>query len=297
MTKIMQKTVEEGTLANGAGWGSKFTYRDANGKAFRMPAAGKTGTPQNWSDAWAVGYTPYYTTAIWFGFAKPGNSLGVDPTGASVAGPVWGDFMREVHQGLPYKDFTRPSGGTIDMTVCTKSGKIRTDACNEGVVTLPFLEGGHPTQYCDIHGNASIASTPINQIRTGVMTPGENDLLRGLSLPSLPADLFPELFEPARNSQNSNRNQQQQNRNTRGNASPQGRQQNLALPFNDSNPFLDGSISEPARQNPPFGAGIFESENFDAEVFYPYSPESGVTEARDNFDQGLELPSYNPLFD
>jgi len=101
MSRIMEKTVEEGTLANGAGWGSKFTFRDANGKAFRMPAAGKTGTPQNWSDAWAVGYTPYYTTAVWFGFDKPGNSLGVDLTGSSLAGPVWGDFMREIHQGLP----------------------------------------------------------------------------------------------------------------------------------------------------------------------------------------------------
>jgi penicillin-binding protein 1A len=265
-----------------------------------MPAAGKTGTPQNWSDAWAVGYTPYYTTAIWFGFDKPGNSLGVDLTGSTLAGPVWGDYMREIHKGLPYKDFARPSGGIIELTVCAKSGKLKTDACNEGLVTLPFLEGGYPTQNCDIHGNASFVSTPINQIRPGLMTPQDSELIESLFLPSLPADLFPELFEPVRN----NSNRTEQNRNTRTNASTQGRQQTL------SNPFLDGSISESAPQNAPFNsnngsepaeeakpieAGIFETEDFDVEIAAPYPPEDG--EARDNFDRGLELPSYNPLLD
>ncbi|MDR0602035.1 MAG: PBP1A family penicillin-binding protein, partial [Treponema sp.] len=111
MTSILKKTVEAGTLAHGAGWGSKFTFKDEKENRFRMPAAGKTGTPQNWSDAWAVGYTPYYTTAIWFGFDRPGNSLGVNLTGATLAGPVWGDYMREIHQGLPFRDFIRPSTG------------------------------------------------------------------------------------------------------------------------------------------------------------------------------------------
>ncbi|MDR3145580.1 MAG: PBP1A family penicillin-binding protein, partial [Treponema sp.] len=122
MTGLLRKTVETGTLASGSGWGSKFTFRDENGNRYRIPAAGKTGTTQNWADAWTVGYTPYYTTAIWFGFDKPGNSLGLSLTGATLAGPVWGDYMREIHLGLPAKSFSRPDSGVIDVTVCSQTG-------------------------------------------------------------------------------------------------------------------------------------------------------------------------------
>ncbi|MFQ3547061.1 MAG: PBP1A family penicillin-binding protein, partial [Termitinemataceae bacterium] len=85
MTNLLRKTVEQGTLAYASGYGSKFTYTDSAGKKYTIPAAGKTGTTQNWADAWTVGYTPYYTTAVWFGFDRPGNSLGVTQTGATIA--------------------------------------------------------------------------------------------------------------------------------------------------------------------------------------------------------------------
>jgi penicillin-binding protein 1A len=193
MTSIMKKTVEEGTLAHGAGWGSKFTYRDEKGNRFRMPAAGKTGTPQNWSDAWAVGYTPYYTTAIWFGFDKPGNSLGVNLTGSTLAGPVWGDFMREIHQGLPLKDFVRPSTGIIDVTVCAKSGLLKTASCGEGEVTLPFLEGTQPTEYCTLHGGDSYTSTiAAATMPSDTLGIDEDVLLGSLTMPTLQFDLLPE---------------------------------------------------------------------------------------------------------
>ncbi|MDR0322954.1 MAG: PBP1A family penicillin-binding protein, partial [Treponema sp.] len=120
MTRIMERVVSEGSLSIGAGWGSKFVYRDENGQ-YTLPVAGKTGTTQNWSDAWVVGYSPYYTTAVWFGFDRPGNSLGIELTGATLAGPVWGDFFREIHRGLPRRNFSRPSSGVIDVSVCAKS--------------------------------------------------------------------------------------------------------------------------------------------------------------------------------
>jgi penicillin-binding protein 1A len=151
MTSLLEKTVQSGTLAYASGYGTKFTYTDNNGKKYTIPAAGKTGTTQNWADAWTVGYTPYYTTAVWFGFDRPGNSLGVTQTGATIAGPVWANYMREVHRGLPMKDFVRPSTGLIDVTVCAKSGLLPTSYCNEGTITLTFLEGTQPQKYCDIH--------------------------------------------------------------------------------------------------------------------------------------------------
>jgi penicillin-binding protein 1A len=61
-----------------------------------------------------VGYSPYYTTAVWFGFDRPGNSLGVELTGATLAGPVWGDYMREIHRGLPRRDFA----ATVFLHAC-----------------------------------------------------------------------------------------------------------------------------------------------------------------------------------
>jgi penicillin-binding protein 1A len=192
MVNMLKKTVEVGTLRSGSGYGSKFTFTGADGKNFRMPAAGKTGTTQNWSDAWAVGFTPYYTTAIWFGFDKPGNSLGLNLTGATLAGPVWGDYMHDIHVGLPMKNFVRPATGVVDVTVCAKSGLIPTAACNEGRVTLTFLSGTQPGRYCDIHGSGS----PV----AGITPPPvfiDDSLTGSLQMPALPDDLFdmPSLFE------------------------------------------------------------------------------------------------------
>jgi penicillin-binding protein 1A len=193
MTSMLKKTVEMGTLYNPSGWGSKFTFKDENGKNFRMPMAGKTGTPQNWSDAWTVGFSPYYTTAIWFGFDKPGNSLGVNLTGSTLAGPVWADYMREIHQGLSYKDFARPAAGVIDVTVCAKSGLLKTAACNEGEITLPFLEGTQPSQYCNIHGNAAYSGAfYLDYMRSNTLGLNNDALLDSLPMPSLSLDVLPE---------------------------------------------------------------------------------------------------------
>jgi penicillin-binding protein 1A len=185
MTSMMKKTVEMGSLYAPSEWGAKFAYRDEEGKRYHMPMAGKTGTPQNWSDAWAVGFSPYYTTAIWFGFDKPGNSLGVNLTGSTLAGPVWADFMREVHQGLPFKDFVKPSTGIIEVTVCAKSGLLKTAAC-PSEVTLPFLEGTQPTRYCDEHDSSGLRSpVSIERLRQDTLLIDSGVLLGELKLPEL----------------------------------------------------------------------------------------------------------------
>jgi penicillin-binding protein 1A len=229
MTSLLRKTVEMGTLAYGSGYGSKFTFLDENGNRYRIPAAGKTGTTQNWADAWAVGFTPYYTTAIWFGFDKPGNSLGLSLTGATLAGPVWGDFMREIHQGLPRKDFVRPSTGIVDVTVCSKSGLLPTPAC-PGLVTLSFLAGTQPTEYCTLHGENAAANSLITLEMLRMDTIGINDssLLGGLKMPQLQLDLLPEA-PPQSGEQPSSRNQ----------AVEQPVPQNYGLELPSYNPLLE----------------------------------------------------------
>jgi penicillin-binding protein 1A len=196
MSSMLKKTLENGpngwgTLYNPAGWGSKFTFEDGNGNRFRMPMAGKTGTPQNWSDAWTIGYSAYYTTAVWFGFDKPGNSLGVNLTGSTLAGPVWADYMREIHQGLPYRDFVRPSTGVIDITVCAKSGLLKTSSCNEGEVTLTFLDGTQPIQPCTLHGNTGNKETIIATVyMPDTLILDDRSLIARLTVPTLPAEFL-----------------------------------------------------------------------------------------------------------
>ena len=151
MTNILTNTVKSGTLARGSRWGSYFKYTDANGKKFTMPFAGKTGTTQNWSDAWTVGYSPYYTAALWFGFDQKGISLGTELTGATLAGVAWGEYMNEIHKGLPYKEFVKPQTGLIEATVCSVSGQLLTPACGNHKGTHIFLEGTEPTTMCSLH--------------------------------------------------------------------------------------------------------------------------------------------------
>jgi len=142
MVSMLQSTVEYGTLR----------WRRINIGGFDgMPMAGKTGTTQNWGDAWTVGFSPYYTTAIWFGFDTPGNSLGRELTGATAAGPYWAEYMKTVHTGLERIEFQKPETGLVEMKVCSVSGKIPTKECNDGLLDEIFITGTEPKTFCDIH--------------------------------------------------------------------------------------------------------------------------------------------------
>jgi penicillin-binding protein 1A len=140
MVDLLKSVVEFGTLAN----------RRRNVGGFEdMPMAGKTGTTQNWSDAWTVGFSPYITTAVWFGFDVPGNSLGINQTGATAAGPIWARYMKDIHQELPVKEFSKPETGLTEVEVCEVSGKLPTEACTDTREEI-FLEGTEPQNLCSI---------------------------------------------------------------------------------------------------------------------------------------------------
>lgn len=159
MTELLQNTVRSGTLAGPSSNGNKFRYKDSNGRLYKIPAAGKTGTTQNWADAWAVGFTPYYTSVFWFGFDKPGQSLGLQLTGSTLSGYAWADYMKKVHNGLPMKEFSKPATGVIEATVCSVSGGILTPECGNHKVTAWYLEGTQPTQVCSVHSTANSSRT------------------------------------------------------------------------------------------------------------------------------------------
>ncbi|MCL2758949.1 MAG: PBP1A family penicillin-binding protein [Treponema sp.] len=236
MSRLMEFGVQLGTLFSRTSGGAKFTYRNAEGREFRMPMGGKTGTTQNWSDAWVVGLSPYYTTAAWLGFDKPGNSMGVFATGERLVLPFWSDYMYDIHRGLPQRNFSRPAG-VIEITVCRGSGLLMTETC-QGGVTLPFLDGTTPGRYCDLHGGRAphdsrlpITSTQFSDLDSTVL----DDIPRI----QLDWDLFPELQQAPTPAPNQN------NRSSRNN--------NQRVPSVNISPFLDDDpiINNPPVNNPP----------------------------------------------
>jgi penicillin-binding protein 1A len=227
-----------------------------------MPVAGKTGTTQNWTDAWTIGYTPYYTTSVWFGFDRLGNSLGISQTGAALAAPVWGDMMRELHIGLPQRNWVRPSG-IVDVTVCRKSGRLRNSHCNEGAVTLPFMVGTSPGTVCTVHGDVAfqprIASTMF----------GVDDSLFGLLSPLPP---LPDIFSDFQNTQPNTR-------------SPEIQEQNNSFLDDDISDNTTSPVNVPGESNSPAREPVMPAITPDTTRFVPYNEN----------DEGSDLPSWNPL--
>ena len=74
-------------------------------KSLGRPAAGKTGTTQDYTDAWFIGFTPQITSGVWVGYDDKQISLGKKETGARAALPVWIQFMKAAHSGMPEVEF------------------------------------------------------------------------------------------------------------------------------------------------------------------------------------------------
>jgi penicillin-binding protein 1A len=153
MNELLKYSSLYGILNYGSQSGRIFTYRNSNGASYVMPSSGKTGTTQNWGDAWTVGSTPYLTTAVWFGFDKKGKSLGEDQTGSMIAAPAWGKFMKVANEDYAYKEFPRPQTGVAYAEVCSVSGLLLTPECGNARVGRYFLAGTQPITECTYHKN------------------------------------------------------------------------------------------------------------------------------------------------
>lgn len=136
MTNLLRGVVEHGT-----GW---------RARAVGHPCAAKTGTTDEYTDAWFIGFTPDLVTCVWVGFNEK-ISMGKDMTGSQVAGPIWTDFMSEVFKDKPIREFPIPEKGLTFARVCPESGLLATNECPQ-VMVEAFLEGTEPKEYCDLHG-------------------------------------------------------------------------------------------------------------------------------------------------
>ncbi len=132
MVDLLTSTVRSGTLTASAGRVGGLDF----------PIAGKTGTTQNWSDAWTVGFTPDVVTAVWIGFDEPGESLGRSLSGGRAAGTTWADYMKRIHAGSAVRDFERPASGLIRVAVDARSGLLPSG--DEPIIHELFLTGTEP---------------------------------------------------------------------------------------------------------------------------------------------------------
>ena len=156
MNYMLQKVVTEGT--------GVYAQLD------NMPAAAKTGTTDGDKDRWFVGYTPYYTAAVWFGYDKPRyieQSL-------SPALTVWKKVMNQIHTGYQRKEFFEAEDFQY-VNVCSCSGLLPTDACSHDprgsrIIRGYFYKDDVPTKRCNVHEAVQIDTTTM-QVATEFCPP------------------------------------------------------------------------------------------------------------------------------
>ena len=122
----------------------------------KMPAAGKTGTTSENNDRWFVGYTPYYTAAVWTGYPINASM----PSKGNPALNLWEMVMEEIHEGLEVKKFAVPSGLT-KVDYCLDSGKLATEYCAKDirgtrVSSASVFPEDAPTEVCTVHTAESV---------------------------------------------------------------------------------------------------------------------------------------------
>lgn len=110
-----------------------------------MPVAGKTGTTEAYNDLWFVGYTPYYTCAVWSGYD---NNEKLPDYARNFHKALWKKVMTRIHEGLPSKEFEKPAS-VEKLSVCEETGLLPRTGCP--VITEYFDVGTMPTEYCDQH--------------------------------------------------------------------------------------------------------------------------------------------------
>jgi len=130
---------------------------------FRAPAAGKTGTNDDYTDAWYIGYTPNLVVGVWVGFDVK-IPIGDVRTGTGSAGalPIWAQVMKAAADRYGTPDFAVPDG-IVTVTTCLETGLLATPACPDPIEDV-FLPGTAPTEYCRDHRAADLPQGDFHQL-------------------------------------------------------------------------------------------------------------------------------------
>jgi 1A family penicillin-binding protein len=143
--------------------GTGYRARQAG---FKQPAAGKTGTTNDYRDAWFVGFTPALVAGVWVGFDEP-RSIMRNGYAGDIAAPIWGRFMRDA-TGNREKQWLRKPDGVVAVEICRASGALPTEGCRRSVMFGPdgsltaqsqvgmeyFRRGTEPAGTCPVHGSS-----------------------------------------------------------------------------------------------------------------------------------------------
>src|SRR5881409_799048 len=139
-SRLMQEVLTEGTAAS------------ARSLGFRLPAAGKTGTTNDYKDAWFLGYTSTLTCGVWVGFDQPATII-PHGYGAALALPVWTQVMNKAAEHYPAKPL-EPTMPLTHATVCSISNQLATTGCmaDGTAYDIDLPSDKVPTVACQVHG-------------------------------------------------------------------------------------------------------------------------------------------------
>ena len=135
----------------------------ARSAGFHLPAAGKTGTTNDYHDAWFVGFTPRLATGVWIGYDQP-RPIMSGGYASQVAAPLWGRFMRTA-TATDRPGWFQPPATVTSALVCRLSGQLATSECRDAVIANEdgtfergtsvyvehYLRGTEPIDWCPIH--------------------------------------------------------------------------------------------------------------------------------------------------
>ena len=161
--------------------GTAYKARQAG---FTLPAAGKTGTTNDYMDAWFVGFTPSLVTGVWVGFDQP-RTIVRNGYAAELAVPIWSGFMKTATRDDKPEWFAKPAD-VVGVNVCRISGKLPNFGCSsvegidsDGFVAVKsqvytdfFVKGTQPATICPLHPGGILADAGMPGIPAPVPTTG-----------------------------------------------------------------------------------------------------------------------------
>ena len=139
------------------------TAKSLRGFSREHPTAGKTGTTDDYRDAWFIGYTPQMITGVWAGYDKP-KPMGKGFTGGAICAPIWERFMRSALADKPAVEFPKPDS-VLSVLIDPTTGNLATPNCPKKHEEF-YVTGTQPTMFCPNHGGADLA--PVSPVSAPV---------------------------------------------------------------------------------------------------------------------------------
>jgi membrane carboxypeptidase/penicillin-binding protein len=134
MNDILKDVVRQGTAAG------------VRSRGFERPFAGKTGTTNDYRDAWFIGYSPRILTLVWLGF-DDNHTLRL--SGSDAAVPVWASYMNTIIGTVPEVDFKRPDT-VVEREIDSETGMLATPWCPHTRLEV-YVRSTEPKSTCDLH--------------------------------------------------------------------------------------------------------------------------------------------------